>query len=327
MAINTAFPMVPSSAYTPHWLHNGERIWPQSNCYMDLWIEALHALHLHPIASFAFTIGIDFEGDQWTFFKVPSYDLLRLYGIDVQELNIWHAMLDHLLVQVGKNRLVLIEVDAFYLPDVHATNYHQQHEKTTIGVQMIDLEQQKLGYFHNSSYYTLQGEDFVGIFQLEGTTGVVLPPYVEIAKLNHLKRLNETELQLLSTELLREHYQRRPDLNPFLAYRQAFQGYLDQIQAQNLADFHGYAFAHLRQFGASYEYASLFLRWLASSSQDSSLLEAAKHFEEISTNAQTLLLKTARTAHNKKPFAIAPFFDALEDHWEQAMHALSYLLR
>ena len=30
--------------YAPHPLHDAERIWPETNCYIDLWIETLHAL-------------------------------------------------------------------------------------------------------------------------------------------------------------------------------------------------------------------------------------------------------------------------------------------
>ena len=81
--------------YQSHWLHTREATWRQSNCYVDLWIEILSSLKLNPVASFGFTLNIDFEGDQWTFFKVPLADLYTLYGIDVQELTIWHAVLEH----------------------------------------------------------------------------------------------------------------------------------------------------------------------------------------------------------------------------------------
>ena len=50
--------------------------WVEKNCYVDVWIELLHALGLEPLAMLAFTVAVDFEGDQWTFFK-PSHDDLR----------------------------------------------------------------------------------------------------------------------------------------------------------------------------------------------------------------------------------------------------------
>src|SRR5437763_891002 len=58
-------------AYKPHALHDSERMWPETNCYIDLWIEVLSTLNLPPEAMLGFTMGQDFEGDQFTFFKVP----------------------------------------------------------------------------------------------------------------------------------------------------------------------------------------------------------------------------------------------------------------
>ena len=308
-------------AYKPHWLHTGEQVWPLSNCYVDLWIEVLNTLELNPLASFAFTVAIDFEGDQWTFFKVPLHDLYRLYGIDVQELNIWHSLLEHIRLQASRGRLVLVEVDAFYLPDVSATSYRQQHEKTTIGVREIDPEHQHLSYFHNGGYYTLSGEDFAGIFQNELSS---LPPYVEFAKLDAIQHRTDEELAELALELLREHLGHRPATNPFYGYRDSIQSYLAHVQEYSEEYFHKYAFATSRQYGASSEYAALFLRWLANyqPAWKEALQEAAAHFEEISNTAQVLLLKLARTARTKKLFDALPFLEGMADHWAQAMALL-----
>lgn len=57
-----------ASTYQNHALHRGERAWPETNCYADLWIEVLHAFGYDPHASLGFTIASDFEGDQWLFF-------------------------------------------------------------------------------------------------------------------------------------------------------------------------------------------------------------------------------------------------------------------
>jgi hypothetical protein len=300
------------------YFHNTERLWPQSNCYVDLWIEVLHAMNLNPIASFAFTLASDFEGDQWTFFKVPLHDLLLLYGIDVQELNIWNSLLEHICLQTSRNRLVLVEVDAFYLPDVGDTSYHQQHEKTTIAIHAIDPQTQHLSYFHNSGYYTLHADDFASIFHNQVQQ---LPPYVEFAKLDALKRLNDDELAVLAAELMHTHLAHRPTTNPFIAYRQYFEHYMASIQDHDLASFHKQAFATTRQYGASYEYAALFLRWLANYQGDH-LLTAAKHLEDIASTAQIFLLKTARAVRAKKPFKYHLLLDTMENDWNQAINLL-----
>ena len=74
------------STYQSHPLHSSERIWTETNCYVDLWIEVLHALGQEPLASCAFVLSADFACDQWTFIKFPTEDLRELYGIDVNEM-------------------------------------------------------------------------------------------------------------------------------------------------------------------------------------------------------------------------------------------------
>ena len=117
----------------PHVLHRQPSTWSESNCYADLWIEVLHALGLEPHAMLAHVLPVDVEGDQWTFFKPPLQDLEFLYGIDVQELQLWDGFACHVVDQLTRGRLVLAEVDAFYLPDTRGTTYRSSHAKTTIG--------------------------------------------------------------------------------------------------------------------------------------------------------------------------------------------------
>ena len=74
------------SEYPCSELHGPENTWIEKNCYIDIWIEVLHSRGLEPLASLAFTLGLDYEGDQFTFFKTPLSDLRLLYGVEVQEL-------------------------------------------------------------------------------------------------------------------------------------------------------------------------------------------------------------------------------------------------
>ena len=49
--------------------------------------------------------------------------------------------------------------------------------------QAIDREAEVLRYFHNAGLYELSGEDYRGIFRLDGFSDpVVLPPYVELVR-------------------------------------------------------------------------------------------------------------------------------------------------
>jgi hypothetical protein len=122
--------------YVPHPLHRAESAWPEANCSVDLWIEVLHAAGFEPLAALPCAFAIDLEGDQWTFFKLPFGDLDDLYGLEVFELNVWRPLIEHVDDQLAQRRLLIVEVDACYLPDTAGVTYHAAHVKTSIGIQM-----------------------------------------------------------------------------------------------------------------------------------------------------------------------------------------------
>ncbi len=134
------------ASYLPHRLHDAERHWPQSNCYVDLLIEVMHAAGHEPVAALGFTVGQDFEGDQFTFFKFPTADLNRLAGLDIQELAIFDRLEGHALTQIERGRLPLVEVDAFYLPDTGGISYRSHHSKTTVGINALDPAARRMAY-------------------------------------------------------------------------------------------------------------------------------------------------------------------------------------
>ena len=59
---------------------------PETNCYADVIIELLHARGDEPLAAMGTTARLDFEGDQWTFFKPDPADLEALFGVDIHEM-------------------------------------------------------------------------------------------------------------------------------------------------------------------------------------------------------------------------------------------------
>ncbi len=303
----SAIRVLPARPSGQHPLHDAARAWPETNCYVDLWIEVLHALKLDPLATMGFTLSTDFEGDQWTFFKPPLGDLLDLYGVDVQELTIWRPVLDHLREQLGRRRLVLVEVDAFHLPDTHATDYRKNHSKTTIAVEMLDEEAGRIGYFHNAVYGELEGEDFEELFRKRGVdvgaSRVGLPPYTELVKVDRVVHRTKDELALRAKSIVKRELARRPKHNPLSQFRERFPVDAAWLAERDLASFHLYAFATLRQLGACFELASEHLRWIDAS--DEAHVKAAAHFEEISTGVKALLFKVARmvnaTGAKKKP--------------------------
>jgi hypothetical protein len=310
-------PELDPATYRRHPLHGEEGAWVQKNCYIDVWIELVHALGLDPVAMLPVVLAIDFEGDQWTFFK-PSHDELReLYGLEVQELNVWRPLLDHALTHLAEGRLISTEADAFWLPDTQGTDYRRQHTKTTIVIQSVDVEAHRLGYFHNASYHALDGEDFEKTFRVGlPADPTFMPLFAELVRIDRVVRRPRGELVARSRELLRKHVARRPSTNPVVRFGQRLARDLPWIQTNGLPFYHAWAFATLRQLGAAFELASQHAQWLAG------LEPADTAFEAISTGAKTLTLKVARAVNGRRPFDASILLDEMAAAWQRGMDIL-----
>ena len=314
-------PLDPAT-YRRHAIHGEDRTWQETNCYTDLLVEMAHGLGFEPTAMLAFTLAIDFEGDQWTFFKPPHGELYDLYGWDVQELALWKPLIDHVVEQVDARRPVLVELDSWFLPDTSGSAYRTQHTKTTVGVNAIDLAANRMGYFHNAGYYVVEGEDFRELFQLDGKPHErVLPPYVEYIKWRPGYRAPRGEaLRDASLALLRKHAARIPADNPFPRFRQRFARDLEWLMAADIALFHTYSFATLRQYGACFELAATYLRWLADQGVEG-VLDSTAPLREIAETAKAFQFQLARAMARRKPLDLAPL-DAMAGAWERGMRPL-----
>ena len=305
-------------------LHAIERGWQETNCYVDLWLSLLGARGYEARAGLGFTVTQDFEGDQFTFFKFPLYDLDRLYGIAVQELAVFDALDEHVEQQIARGHIVLVEMDAFYLPDTRATTYRREHTKTTIGIDRIDRTGSRLGYFHNAGYFTLDGEDYAGVFRKTEALRAdrdVLFPYVEFAKQARPALAGEA-LASASVVRLREHLASRPAANPVSAFRAAFPAHLETLIARGDAYFHLYAFNTLRQLGANFELLAHYVDWLGEAGvQIASPIGTA--CKTIASEAKVLQFRMARAMARRRPDACNDCFDLLERAYDDAVPALA----
>jgi hypothetical protein len=290
------WPLDPST-YARHALHHGERVWPESNCYVDLWIELLHTGGFEPLA-----------------------DLLALYGIDVIELNIWSRLVDHIERQLLLGRPAIVEVDAFYLPDTAGSSYRTEHVKTTVAIQSLESSRQRLGYFHNAGYYELEGDDYAGIFHA-GPAAAGLPPYVELAKLPARPALAGRALAARSLALLRGHLERRPAANPFRRYAAQCALDLATVSGGGLHTFHAYAFATFRQCGSAFELGAAYLRWLQGNGVPG-LDDVASACDAIAAAAKALQFKAARAVSLQRGFDPTPLLDEMSRAWDHVMTGL-----
>jgi hypothetical protein len=310
-------PLEPSQ-YVRHRIHREDRNWAETNCYVDVWIELLHAWGFEPIAALPFTFAIDFEGDQWTFFKFRLADLLDLFGVDVQELAISGPLVNHIEEQVERGRPVLVELDSFFLPDTAGTAYQREHVKSTVAVNAIDIAHEQLGYFHNQGYYTLSGDDFANALHSRGPADPArLPPYVEFAKRREGEALAGEELVQASLQSLRRQLRLVPTNNPFTAFKTRFAIDVQWLVSESMEKYHQYSFATLRQFGACFELSATYLQWLGQNGVPG-LEGVTGKFTELSTGAKTIQFQLARAMARKKPLDLS-MLEGMAQTWQNAI--------
>ena len=307
----------------PHALHGEDVIWQETNCYIDLWIELLNGWGLEPRAALPFTVTQDFEGDHFTFFKYPTNDIERLYGTVVQEMALYDALEAHLVEQVGRGHTVLVEVDSYYLPDTKATAYRQKHVKTSIGVDMIDAQARRLGYYHGLGYHTVNGDDYEGLLrltpELSGNPDLLFP-YAECAKRVRAP-VAPGMLADASVRLLREHLARRPAANPVSRLRAVFPSHMERMLARGDAYFHQYTFNVPRQLGANFEMLHHYLTWLTRQGHKvpEPVVDAA---HSIATEAKVLQFRLARAVARGRTDACSDCLDVLESAYDRTLSGL-----
>ncbi len=246
------------TGYLPHALHRPARSYLEINCYADVIIELLHACGYEPLAAFGHLVRIDFEGDQWTFFKPPPDDLELLYGIDIHEMQPYRPLPE----EIASRRTLIVELDSWYLPDTASTSYRTEHVKTSVPADAIDPEGEVLRYFHATGLHQLAGEDYRGAFRINGASPEMLPPYTELVRFDAGEPLKGEALREASLRLLGRHLAHRPGSNPFERFGAQLARALPALLEGGLDDFHAYAFATVRMAGSAFEVAADHDGWL-----------------------------------------------------------------
>ena len=283
-----------------HPLHAQDRAWPETNCYVDLWIELLHGRGLAPEAMLGFTLRQDFEGDQFTFFKPAMADIEALYGLRLEELAVYDGLERHAAVQAARGCPVLVEVDAIHLPDTAGTSYGREHAKTTIAILAIDPAAKTLDYLHNAGRFALGGADYDGIF---GPS--LLPPYAVFVKVV-APPLPPRALRAAARTMLDGHRARAPRTNPVRAFRDALAETGEALVRQPLSVFHRYAFNTTRQLGANVELLGSHLAWL-DAADPGDLSAAAEAATRLAQEVKAFQFQLARAfgRRNAAPLAAA----------------------
>ncbi|HWF73969.1 MAG TPA: DUF1839 family protein [Solirubrobacteraceae bacterium] len=305
------------AGYRPHLLHGEGRSYPETNCYTDIIIELLHARGYEPLAAFGHLVRMDFEGDQWTFFKPPPDDLELLFGIDIHEMQPYRPLPVQMAEQIEAGRTMIVELDSWYLPDTATTSYRTQHVKTSVAADAIDPEREHLRYFHSAGLFELEGEDYRGVFRIGDFSADVLPPYTELVRFDAGPPLRGEELRKAAAALLAKHLAVRPRENPFERFGAALARELPALLARELDDYHAYAFATVRMAGSAFEVAGSHARWLYGPGAD----PVVAAMTEIADGCKALSFRLAR----RREFDPEPLIATLAGAWARGLAALTDL--
>ena len=308
MNTDACFASLSLGGHVRHRLHGQDRTWAETNCWVDLWIEAVAAIGAEPEAMLGFTVTQDFEGDQFTFFKAPPEDLEALYGVTVQELAVYDPIERHAAVQLARGRLCLIEVDPYFLPDTRGLSYALHHGKTTIGVNRLDIAGRRLEYLHNAGYFALEGKDFDDLFAGHAHGDTPFLPYAEFAKFGPRPG---GDLRPMAADILRRRLARRPAANPVRAFAAVLVEQARGVAEREDGFFHHYAFNTLRQLGANFQLLGDHLVWLDGAEGPGAV--QAQRIAETAKLAQFQLARAcARGRYDALPAVIAPAVDAYD---------------
>lgn len=303
------------ATYRPHAVHAGGKTYHETNCYTDILIELLHAHGDEPLAVLGSTVRLDFEGDQWTFFKPHPGDMEQLFGVDIHEMQPYRPLPVQISELIREGRTLTVELDAWYLPDTAATSYRREHVKTSVAVEAIDPDEERLRYYHNASLYELDGEDYRGVFRDPATVADdLLPPYTELVRFDVGPRLDGGDLRAAARQRLRYHLDRVSPGNPFGRFGERLAVDLPMLLAGDESMYHAYAFATVRMAGAGFELCAAHVDWLLGT--DGARASAA--MAQIVEGSKLLSFKLAR----RRPFDPKDALQALSAAWDEALSEL-----
>ncbi len=213
----------------------------------------------------------------------------------------------------------------FFLPDTRAISYHREHAKTTIGIDVIDPEARRLGYFHHTDYHLLDGDDYDGVLKPhaahDGSDGRALYPHVEFVK--HVRDpLTGTLLAEVSADPLCAHLLRRPLHSPVSCWRAAFPEHVDTMLARSEAYARLYALNVMRQLGMNFKLLAHYLHWMRKQGFDIPV-QTHTSARKIANEMMVMQCRLARTLSRRRHELCESSFDVMEEAYERVVPPLA----
>jgi hypothetical protein len=296
------------ASHPRHTLHAPDRAWPETNCYLDLWIGLLSAIGQDPRPVLGVAASLDWEADHVTFLKPCAADLFQLTGAVLHELALYDSTARQVASQVARGAVPLIEVDAFFLPDTEGAAYRERHTKTTIGIVAMDPDAGWIDYVHNAGLFRLSGDDFCGVLGVAPHPSLLFP-YAELVRLPASPPAADQQRAHARACLRRFAATRQPG-NPITRFAAALPALMTEAGGDGLA-VHALCFNTARQLGSAFGLFSDHLSWLGAEWREAAAL---------ADNAKTLQFQIARAARRGRDDpGIATLLEEMAGQWLRVM--------
>lgn len=303
----------------PHPWHQGERVWSATNSHVDVWIELLHSLDLDPAPVVIPALCSDFQGDQWTLTTLSTADLWACYGIAVEELFVWRPLLAHVVEQLDRGNAVLVEVDAFHLPDMVGSSYHREHIKSLIAITGYDRLSHRLRYLHGTVGAEVEGDDLDSLLTA-GIGAAELAPHARIVRLDRLAPRTPAERAQIGIALARFHGTRLPARNPVRDFGDALRTHGAWLAGGDTEHYQRWAFATLQQCGAAFEVGADVCAFLAHHGEP--VTAAIAPLRTVSHAARALHQRLVRVSQSGRMPEVAHTVEDMAKAWDDAMSVL-----
>lgn len=303
----------------PHSWHQGERVWSATNSHLDVWIELLHTLDLDPAPVVTPALCADFQGDHWTLTTVSPADLWACYGISVEELFVWRPLLAHVVEQLDRGNALLVEVDAFHLPDMVGSSYHREHTKTLVAITGYDRVSHRLRYLHGMVGGDIGGDDLDALLST-GLGASQLAPHVTVVRLDRLAPRTPAERAQIGIALARFHGTRLPARNPVREFSDALRSHGAWLAGGDAELYQCWAYANLQQCGAAFEVGADVCSWLAQHGEP--VAEAVAPLRMLSHAARALHQRLVRVSQSGRMPEVGHTLEDMAKAWDDAMSVL-----
>ncbi|MDO5619078.1 DUF1839 family protein [Kocuria sp.] len=302
------------AGFTRHPLHAEDSLWSNTNCYLDVWIELLHGLGRSPEPLFAAAVAAETQVEQFEFLKIDHRDLEEVHGIRVGEYDVWQPLAEQVRTQMEAGNLMIVEADAYWLPDTRGISYGTEHTKTSIVPLHLNPAEQHLVYLHNEGLHELHGPDFDFVLGEQRDRGIVPAPYVELVRLDRLSAVSDDEARAHTVRLLGHHARRTGTENPAAHLMEVLRSRFDWLAETGMEGYHALCFETTRQLGVVALLASEAVRF----SRVEQLQPAADSYAAVSREAKALQFQLARVARGRRSASLETAMSSISDQWEQA---------